>query len=153
MVSDDAARTDADTTPATVTVIPIDERLARTSDLASVLETTTGASVSSFGGLGDYSAVSLRGSTWRQVEIFLDGIPLNPDGGSTVNLAEIPLWAFDRVEVYRSGAPPQFLAAPIGGVVNLVTRDEPGSPTLGIAGGSHRTAKIDQSAGGSIGPV
>ena len=54
MVSDDAARTDADATPASVTVIPIDERLARSADLASVLETTTGASVSSFGGLGDY---------------------------------------------------------------------------------------------------
>jgi len=147
VVSDGAARTDADTTPASVTVIPIDDRLARSSDLASVLETTTGANVSSFGGLGDYSAVSLRGSSWRQVEIFLDGIPLNPDGSSTVNLAEIPLWAFDRVEVYRSGAPPQFLAAPIGGVVNLVTRDEPGSPSVGIAGGDHRTARIDQSGG------
>ena len=153
MVSDDASRVDADTTPASVTVIPIDERLARSADLASVLETTTGATVSSFGGLGDYSAVSLRGSSWRQVEVFLDGIPLNPDGGSTVNLAEIPLWAFDRVEVYRSGAPPQFLAAPIGGVVNLVTRDEPGTPTLGIAGGDHGTARIDQSAGGTIGPI
>ena len=153
MVSDDASRVDADTTPASVTVIPIDEQLARSADLASVLETTTGASVSSFGGLGDYSAVSLRGSSWRQVEVFLDGIPLNPDGGSTVNLAEIPLWAFDRVEVYRSGAPPQFLAAPIGGVVNLVTRDEPGTPTLGIAGGDHGTARIDQTAGGTIGPI
>jgi iron complex outermembrane receptor protein len=152
VVSDDAARTDADTTPASVTVIPVGDR-SRSADLASVLETTTGATVSSFGGLGDYSAVSLRGSSWRQVEIFLDGIPLNPDGGSTVNLAEIPLWAFDRVEVYRSGAPPQFLAAPIGGVVNLVTRDEPGSPTLGIAGGAHDTARIHQTAGGSIGPV
>jgi outer membrane receptor protein involved in Fe transport len=153
VVSDEAARTDADTTPASVTVIPIDDRLARSSDLASVLETTTGANVSSFGGLGDYSAVSLRGSSWRQVEIFLDGIPLNPDGSSTVNLAEIPLWAFDRVEVYRSGAPPQFLAAPIGGVVNLVTRDGPGSPSVGIAGGDHRTARIDSSGGGKVGPV
>jgi outer membrane receptor protein involved in Fe transport len=153
VVSDDAARTDPDTTPASVTVIPIDDQLARGADLASVLETTTGATVSSFGGLGDYSAVSLRGSTWRQVEVFLDGVPLNPDGGSTVNLAEIPLWAFDRVEVYRSGAPPQFLAAPIGGVVNLVTREEPGPPTLGVAGGDHRTARIDQTAGGALGPI
>jgi outer membrane receptor protein involved in Fe transport len=153
VVSDDAPRVDAEATPASVTVIPIDEHLARGADLASVLDATTGAHVSSFGGLGDYSAVSLRGSTWRQVEVFLDGVPLNPDGGTTVNLAEIPLWAFDRVEVYRSGAPPELLAAPIGGVVNLVTREDPGPPTLGAAGGDHRTARLDQTAGGSVGPI
>lgn len=93
--------------PTSVTIIEVDERLSAAADLADVIETATGTTVVQLGGLGDLSAVSIRGSSLRQVQVFLDGVPLNPDGSATVNLAELPLGAFSRVEVYRSSPPPE----------------------------------------------
>ena len=131
---------------AAVTVVEVDERLPASADVASVVEGVAGTTVRRFGGLGDYSAVSIRGSSFRQVQVFLDGVPLNPDGSTTVNLSELPLHAFERVEIYRGNAPPSFAAAPIGGVVNLVTGDELPGPSVRAAYGQHRTAR----AGGRV---
>ena len=75
--------------PTSVTIIDVDERLSAAADLADVIETATGTTVVQLGGLGDLSAVSIRGSSLRQVQVFLDGVPLNPDGSAVVNLSEL----------------------------------------------------------------
>lgn len=130
-------------TPGTVTVLVVDERLSAGADVAEVLGSAAGVNVQRLGGLGDFSAVSIRGSALRHVQIYLDGVPLNPDGSDTINLSELPLASFSRVEVWRGYAPPVFAAAPIGGVVNLVTGDV---PTAGSAAyGSHATGRMSGS--------
>ena len=127
-------------TSASVTVLPVDARVPASADVAELLDTASGTSVQRLGGLGDFSAVSIRGATLRQVEVFLDGVPLNPDGADVVNLSELPLAAFERLEVWRGNAPASFLASPIGGVVNLVSRgDGPGRATASY--GSWDTAR------------
>ena len=128
-------------TAGSVTVLEVDETLAATADVASLVDGAAGTTVVQLGGLGDFSAVSLRGSTLRQVQVHLDGIPLNPDGGDVVNLSELPLGAFSQVEVWRSAPPPGLLASPIGGVVNLVTGEEPRATRLSATGGSLGTAR------------
>lgn len=109
---------------ASVTVLPVDERLPGSADLPSVVALAPGAVVRRLGGLGAYASVSIRGSTARQVEVLLDGIPLNPDGAVAVNLAELPLASLSQVEVYRGSGPLVLGAAPLGGVVQLVTRED-----------------------------
>ncbi|MCO4746632.1 MAG: TonB-dependent receptor, partial [Proteobacteria bacterium] len=142
VVEAEAPKLDPGQTSAAVTVIEVDERLPASADLASVVDSASGVVVRRLGGLGDYSAVSVRGSSFRQVQVFLDGVPLNPHGGAAVNLAELPLAAFERVEVYRGNAPVEFGAAPVGGVVNLVSSAE-GLPTGGsVASGAHQTARM-----------
>jgi vitamin B12 transporter len=131
---------------ASLTVIPMDARLSSSDDLASVLDGVPGAVVRRLGGLGDFSAVSIRGSGFRQVQVFLDGVPLNPDGAEAINLAELPLSLLDRVEVYRSNAPPEFGASPLGGVVNLVTRGQEKSHAASLALGQHGTGRAALSA-------
>ncbi|MEY3214625.1 MAG: hypothetical protein RIT28_5106, partial [Pseudomonadota bacterium] len=135
--------------PTSVTIIEVDERLSAAADLADVIETATGTTVVQLGGLGDLSAVSIRGSSLRQVQVFLDGVPLNPDGSAVVNLSELPLQAFSRVEVYRGNAPPVFAAAPMGGVINLVS--QPGAPTprARASVGSYGTLQGGASGGAS----
>ncbi len=130
---------DPSRTSASVTVLAVDASLAKGVGVAELVDTAAGTQVQRLGGLGDFSAVSIRGSTLRQVEVFLDGIPLNPDGADVVNLAELPLSAFSRVEVWRGNAPASFVASPIGGVVNLVTRDA-GPTELSASYGSWDTA-------------
>ncbi len=133
--------TDPGATSGNVTVIEIDGRQSASADVASVLDGVAGATVTSLGGLGDWAAVSIRGSSARQVQVFLDGVPLNPDGGEAVNLSELPLSAFERVEVWRGLAPARYAAAPIGGVVDLITRSEPWT-SLSLSGGSYRTGRL-----------
>ncbi len=133
---------DPATTSASLTVLPLGPDLAAATDLASVVDLATGTTVRRLGGLGDYATVSLRGSSTRQVEVFLDGIPLNPDGGATVDLSELPVSSFARAELYRGFAPLSFGTSAIGGVVNLVTPTEGMATTLGAAGGSWGTERV-----------
>ena len=137
--------TDPSETSATVTVVTVDETLAASADVAAVVDSSSGTVVRRLGGLGDYASVSIRGSSARQVQVFLDGVPLNPDGSQAVNLSELPLAAFERVEIYRGSAPAELAAAPIGGVVNLVTGDLP--TTGSVAFGSHDTGRMMAASG------
>jgi vitamin B12 transporter len=139
------AGVDPAATSAAVTVIDVADSPA-SSDLATAIEAAPGANVRQLGGLGDWSGVSIRGSSFRQVQVDLDGIPLNPDGSSAVNLAELPLWAFSRVEVWRGAAPAELAAAPIGGVVNLVT-GEPKGGRIAVSTGSLGTERVDLARG------
>ncbi len=133
--------------PASVTVIEIDDRIPESDDLGAVVGRASGVSVQRLGGLGDFTSVSIRGSTARQVTIHLDGIPLNPDGVGGVDLSELPLRAFERVELWRGNAPVGLGGTAMGGSVNLVTPDRGGGATA-IAGsaGSWTTARLRGSA-------
>ncbi len=133
---------DAAATSAAVTVLRPDASTPASADVASLVESAAGTTVQRLGGLGDFAAVSIRGASLRQVEVFLDGVPLNPDGAGVVNLAELPLGAFERIEVWRGNAPVSFGAAPLGGVVNLVTRQGDGG-AVSAAYGPYQTVKGD----------
>lgn len=136
-VTVEGRRARLDESAAAVTAIEVDERLPESADVGDAVARSPGATVRRLGGLGGFSAVSLRGSALRQVEIHLDGIPLNPDGSASVNLGELPLRSFQRVEVWRGGGPAWAAATPMGGIVNLVTRDAGGAPpSLNVGFGS-----------------
>ncbi len=135
-------------TAASVTVITLDERVRASADVADVVGAAAGVHLQRLGGLGDYSVVTVRGSSARQVEVYVDGVPLNPYGGTAVDLSELPLDAFERVEVYRSGAPAHLGTSAMGGVVNLVTAPgEVAPPRLEMSGGSYWTRRLSASAG------
>jgi outer membrane receptor protein involved in Fe transport len=129
-------------TAASLTVLPLGSELAPGQDLASVVDTASGTTVRRLGGLGDFAAVSLRGSTFRQVEIYLDGVPLNPDGAAAVNLSELPVSAFSRVDLYRGLAPVAFGSGAIGGVLNLVTPTGEVPMSGGVRFGSFGTVGV-----------
>jgi len=140
-------------TSAAVTVIDVGEQPAA-ADVAGAVGSVAGVHVQRLGGLGEFSAVTIRGSSARQVEVFVDGVPLNPHGGTAVNLSELSLDAFERVEVFRSGAPAHLGSAALGGVVNLVTAPgEVPPPRLEVTAGSFWTGRLSGSVGqaGEIG--
>ncbi len=125
-------------------VTPAYGRLGTVSDL---LARGVGVHVRQFGGLGAFSAVSIRGSSSAQVAYYLDGAPLNQAQYGVVNAADLPIEALSRIEVYRGGAPLAF-DAPGGGVVELVTRDDPGRwMRADLGGGSFGTRKLDLALG------
>lgn len=74
----------------------------------------------SLGGLGQFSSLSLRGSSAQQVAVFLDGVPLGGSGG-VVNLGDLPLDSLGRVTVHRGLVPVAYGGAAIGGAVDLAS--------------------------------
>lgn len=127
--------------PAAVTVLTIDDQIPENEDLADVVGRASGVAVTRLGGLGDLATVSLRGSSARQVEVYLDGVPLNPDGAGAVDLSELPLRAFSSVEIWRGNAPVGLGGTAMGGVVNLVTSGGPAT-AFGGTGGSFDSASL-----------
>ena len=135
-----------------VTVIEVDERVPASADVATAVARAPGAVVQRIGGLGDLAQVGIRGASARQVEILLDGIPLNPEGGSAQDLSEWPLRAFERVEVYRGGTPALLGTGALGGTVNLVTGGGRGV-AASVSGGSWWTGRATVLAREERGPL
>lgn len=100
------------------------EKMIKQADLGELLSQQTSVNIRRFGGLGDYSTLSVRGAASEQTTIMINGIPLNPEGSASINLSELPLSAFSQVELYRSHVPPELQSASIGGVVNLIPNRE-----------------------------
>src|SRR5688572_20151524 len=105
-------------------------RLRTTADL---LAGGVGVHVRQFGGLGAFSAVSIRGSASSQVAFYLDGVPLNQAQYGVVNAADLPIEALGRIEGFRGAAPLAF-ESPGGGVVQLLSRDDGRTPARAAVG-------------------
>ncbi|HJQ82480.1 MAG TPA: TonB-dependent receptor, partial [Candidatus Binatia bacterium] len=136
------------------TVIDTRAAAGRVDTLGEALADSVGVQVRRFGGLADFTTVSIRGSSSGQVQVYLDGVPLGRAANETVNLADLPLDAVERVEVYRGTTPLAFAQAGPGGIVNVVTR-RPGDVPVTAASasyGSLDTRKLDVTHGGRRGP-
>ncbi len=149
VISDRPERLEA--VPTFATVHEIAGELGRVSTVTDVIEKGAGVHVRRYGGLGAYSTASIRASSPGQVQVYVDGVPMNPAGYGTTNLADLPLDNLERIEVYRGGAPVEFGSPGIGGVVNLVTRS-PGSAggAVVLSAGSYGTFRVDLLRSGSL---
>ncbi|MBD3349514.1 MAG: TonB-dependent receptor plug domain-containing protein, partial [Candidatus Eisenbacteria bacterium] len=143
-----------DAAAAFATVHEVAEGAGRVSTLGDVIERGAGVHVRRHGGLGSYSAASIRASSPGQVEVYLDGIPLNSAMWGAVNLADIPIGSLEKVEVYRGGSPIRFGTAGMGGVVNLVTRAPgAGRATTAISAGGYGAFRLNTLRSGAAGSV
>jgi iron complex outermembrane recepter protein len=115
--------------------------------VSDLLDGAVGVHVRTFGGVGSFATASIRGASAAQVSVYLDGVPLNRAQYGVVNLADLPIEALDRVEVFR-GAAPLVLESPGGGAINLVSRRGLGRWARVSAGaGSFGTRRSDAAAG------
>jgi iron complex outermembrane receptor protein len=121
--------------------------------LADVLGEVAGVRVTQYGGLGAFSTVSLRGAPPGQVAVFLDGAPLTSAARGVVNLADLPLTAIERIEVWRGLAPPGLGVAAPGGAINLITRVVPEAGEVRVVRGAFDTWEARASGGGSRGSL
>jgi iron complex outermembrane receptor protein len=103
--------------------------------------------------------VTLRGSSFEQVLVLVDGVPVNdPQTGHFDLDVAVPLASVERVEILRGPASAAFGADAMGGVIDIVTRgaDTPGRvrpPSVRASAGSFGT--VDASAAGDarVGPA
>lgn len=106
-----------------------------------ILSETVGVDVTSLGGEGQLSTVSIRGSSAEQVVVFLDGVRINSALFGIVDFATIPVNAIERIEVIRGASSARFGTDAIGGVINIVTKKAGAKRAidLKISGGSFHT--------------
>jgi len=154
--------------PTVVRAVRIREARDDPSAFASVVDTATykghfrtlpdlisqqpGVNLRQYGGLGQLSTMSIRGSSAEQVLVLLDGIPLNTGEGGSVDLSTIPMDALERLEVVRGGGSTVYGPNAMGGVVNLTSKaPEGGSESSALASyGSWNTLKGAATTRGAV---
>lgn len=136
-----------------MTVIDVSGSSDRVETVSEVLSETVGVQVKSWGGMGGFSTVSIRGSSASQVQVFIDGVPLNRAVSGVTNLEDLPLDNVEYIEVFRGFTPADFGSSGIGGAVNLVTRREVKGGEASASYGSFDTYKLDATASGPAGPL
>jgi iron complex outermembrane receptor protein len=104
------------------TVIDVEDFAGEAKSVAELVGESVGVQVRSFGGSGDRSEVSIRGSASNQVVVLLDGVRLNTAQSGSVDLSTIPRDLVERIEVSRGGGSIQTGSDAIGGVINVITR-------------------------------
>ncbi len=138
--------------PYFATVLDIEEESRRMLSVADVIERAAGIHVRRYGSLGSFTTASIRASSPGQVEIYLDGVPLNSAQWGTTDLSELPLDHLSTATVYRSGAPAFLGTSGIGGVIDLRSRSAgDGSTALSVTAGSYNTWKTTAMQSGRVG--
>lgn len=91
-------------------------------DIGDIINQSVSAQIRKSGGLGSNSQVSIRGSSGKQINVYLDGMLLtSPQSGSNT-LSIIPTSLIEQIEIYPDFTPGQLGDANIGGALNIRTR-------------------------------
>ena len=120
-----------------------------TSDLAVALQQVAPSFNSQRNAIGDgglFHSALLRGMTPNHTLVLVNGKrrhslsfprPLETalQGTTGVDLRAIPIAAIERIEVLRHGAVPQYGADAIGGVINIVLKEDAGESTASLEAG------------------
>lgn len=90
-------------------------------DLKEALQYLPGVQLREIHGKSGYE-VWMQGMNADRVLILIDGLPVSPTTGSSVDVTQLSLLDVERVEVVKGATSAQYGSAAMGGVVNLITR-------------------------------
>lgn len=111
----------ADKTKASTT-IPLKSTAPRSDSVADVISRVSGVSIRKFGGLESSTSVSIRGSSSQQVDVFLDGVPLQTASGEGVGLGQMSTNSLAQIDIFKVFSPAEYGAGSVGGVIDLKSR-------------------------------
>jgi vitamin B12 transporter len=103
--------------------------------LTDVLRTQSSIEIQSNGGMGQVSAVHLRGNSSQSAVVLLDGIRI---GSATVGLTafeRIPVEQIERIEIVRGATSSLYGSDAIGGVIQIFTKKASNKPSLNLFAG------------------
>lgn len=135
-------------------VVTLDRTPRSGETVSDLMGELPGVSVNRLGGLGALALVSVRGSTWEQVKVLVDGVPLGSATGGGVDFSLLPLGDVERLEVYRGSSPLSLGASALGGVVSITThapRTTQASAHGGLGSFGATQAGVSASLAGPVG--
>lgn len=106
---------------------------------ATALRGMPGVAITELGGLGSSATASVRGATAAQTPVYLGGIRVNDEVAGSADLATLPLWFVERVELYRGNAPADADRWGPGGSLHFEPRNPDGRWSFGALAGSRAT--------------
>ena len=127
-----------------VTVIGQDE-IARSgqSTLTELLQFLPGIEITANGGLGQPSAVQIRGAGSSHTLVLLDGMRIDSATTGTTAFQNIPLDQIDHIEIVRGPASGLYGSEAIGGVIQIFTKQAQGNGFSASAGyGGYDTSSM-----------
>ncbi len=120
---------------------------AESKTVVEMVSSAPGVQSKELGGPGQYSTVTIRGSSAEQVTILIDGTRVNTASGGGVDFSSIPAESIERIEVIRGGGTAIFGPDAVGGAVNIITKEAKEGREIEIkeTGGSFMTFKSSES--------
>ena len=107
------------------------------SSVADVLRLLSSVDVRARGTRGVQTDFSLRGASFGQTLVLVDGQRLNDaQSGHHNGDIPVPLESVDRIEVLYGAGSSLFGADALGGTINIITRRESAVPRLEVHGGT-----------------
>src|SRR5712692_1805090 len=151
-----ATRTDIplDQSPASVSVISSEDldhkQIERVSD---ALREVPGLNVVQTGTPGQLTSVFMRGLPSQDMQVLLDGIPINQGLAGQFDFANLTTDNIDRIEVARGPQSTIYGPRALAGVVQIFTKQGTGTPgvTLSEEGGTYDTFRETLASDGKIG--
>jgi vitamin B12 transporter len=150
-----ATRSDVplDQSPASVSVISADDldqkQIERVSD---ALREVPGLNVVQTGTPGQLTSVFMRGLPSQDMQVLLDGIPINQGLAGQFDFANLTTDNIDRIEVARGPQSTIYGPRALAGVVQIFTKQGEGTPgvTFSAEGGSFDTFRESLQSDGKI---
>ncbi len=140
---------------ADVTVIdrPSIERSGATG-VADLLSHYPGVQFDRTGGVGNTTALFMRGTDSRHTAVYIDGVRMDSQSTGGATWEALPLAQIDRIEILRGPAAAIYGSDAIGGVVQVFTRRGKGAfqPYAVIGAGTYNTYQVNGGFSGANGP-
>jgi vitamin B12 transporter len=143
-----------DQSPASVSVIPSEDiEQKQIERVSNALREVPGLSVVQTGTAGQLTSVFMRGLPSQDMQVLLNGIPINQGLAGQFDFANLTTDDIDRIEVVRGPQSTIYGPRALAGVVQIFTKQGTGPPavTLSAEGGSYDTFRESLQSDGKIG--
>ena len=119
--------------------------------LLELLQVHGGVEIASNGGLGQPSAVFIRGANSAHTLVLVDGVRLASATTGTTAFENIPLNQIERIEIVRGPLSSLYGSDAIGGVIQIFTKSGRYSPGASVSAGygTYHTRALNASVNGS----
>ncbi len=108
-----------------VTVITAEDiKKSGATTAAEVIERTSGVELNDYGARGSLNNISIRGASYQQVLVLLDGRRMNSASAGGFDMSNLPVLIdeIDRIEIVRGASSALYGTDAVGGVVNIITK-------------------------------
>jgi vitamin B12 transporter len=125
---------------------------SQAASLADLLQGEAGFEFGRNGGPGATTSFFLRGQDSINTVVLIDGVRAQVDQIGAIQTTDFPLQQIERIEVLKGNVSALYGNGAIGGVINIITRENKGAPkAYGSASlGSYNTQKAFVGYGGTL---